>query len=281
MSQATLTTPGSPLTMAALKVFLDAGLDALLTVHRGDPADITSPTEGMLCWDNTVAPDVLKRYTETAGWISILSINVTTGAITSSVFAASGANADITSMTGLDDDGIPVAKIANGDIATDHIWAAAGDLVVGTGNDTAGVLSKGLANYKLFMNSGGATPEWGKGSHAGLFTRDISVASGDQAVTGLGFKPSAILFVAAIVDAPQSCNAIWSSSGSMGSVYSPSFGTATTGFYGTGDTLALIIDSSNNCTAIMKSADSDGFTLTWTKVGSPTGTMQIYYLAFR
>lgn len=195
--------------------------------------------------------------------------------------ASDGANSDITSMTGLDDDGIPVAKIANGDIATDHIWAAAGDLVVGTGNDTAGVLSKGLANYKLFMNSGGATPEWGKGSHAGLFTRDISVASGDQAVTGLGFKPSAILFVAAIVDAPQSCNAIWSSSGSMGSVYSPSFGTATTGFYGTGDTLALIIDSSNNCTAIMKSADSDGFTLTWTKVGSPTGTMQIYYLAFR
>ena len=29
------------------------GLDALLTVHRGDPADITSPKEGMLCWDNT------------------------------------------------------------------------------------------------------------------------------------------------------------------------------------------------------------------------------------
>ena len=111
MSQATLTTPGSPLTMAALKDFLDAGLDALLTVHRGDPADITSPKEGMLCWDNTGTPDVLKRYTETAGWISILSINVTTGAITSSVFAASGANSDITSMTGLDDDGIPYTKV--------------------------------------------------------------------------------------------------------------------------------------------------------------------------
>ena len=52
--------------MAALKVFLDAALDALLTVHRGDPADITSPKEGMLCWDNTGTPDVLKRYTETA-----------------------------------------------------------------------------------------------------------------------------------------------------------------------------------------------------------------------
>jgi hypothetical protein len=45
-------------------------------------------------------------------------------------------------------------------IATDPIWAAAGDLVQGTGNDTAAVLSLGAANLKLFVNAGATAIEW-------------------------------------------------------------------------------------------------------------------------
>lgn len=48
----------------------------------------------------------------------------------------------------------------SGDIATDTIWAAAGDLVYGTGNDTASVLSKGTAYQLLMMNSGATAPAW-------------------------------------------------------------------------------------------------------------------------
>jgi hypothetical protein len=29
------------------------------------------------------------------------------------------------------------------------------------------------------------------------------------------------------------------------------------------------------------SSDADGFTITWTKVGSPTGTAELEYMAFR
>jgi hypothetical protein len=36
---------------------------------------------------------------------------------------------------------------------------------------------------------------------------------------------------------------------------------------------------SNN--AVLKSFDADGFTLTWTKAGSPTGTLTVAYLALR
>lgn len=81
MSQATFTTPSSPLTMTALKTFLDNALAALVTVQRGDPAGISSPTEGMLCWDTTGATDILKRYTVAAGWVSLYSCNITTGAV--------------------------------------------------------------------------------------------------------------------------------------------------------------------------------------------------------
>ena len=82
MSQATLSTPGSPLAMAGLATFLDNALAALVSVQRGDPSAITNPTEGMLCWDSTGTPDALKRYTVAAGWKSILKVNKTTGAVT-------------------------------------------------------------------------------------------------------------------------------------------------------------------------------------------------------
>jgi len=81
MSQATLSTPGSPLAMTALATFLDNALAALASVQRGDPVALT-PTEGMLCWDSTGTPDALKRYTVAAGWKSILKVNKTTGAVT-------------------------------------------------------------------------------------------------------------------------------------------------------------------------------------------------------
>jgi len=76
------------------------------------------------------------------------------------IYAESGVNSDITSMTGLDDDGIPVAKVANGDIATDTIWDAAGDTLVGTGANTAKRLAKGAAYQQRRMNSDATDIEW-------------------------------------------------------------------------------------------------------------------------
>lgn len=49
---------------------------------------------------------------------------------------------------------------AGGDIATDTIWAAAGDLVYGTGNDTASALGIGTAYQLLMTNSGASAPAW-------------------------------------------------------------------------------------------------------------------------
>lgn len=56
--------------------------------------------------------------------------------------------------------GQPVPPAAAGNVATDAIWDAAGDLVQGTGANTAVKLSLGTANQLLRVNSGATAVEW-------------------------------------------------------------------------------------------------------------------------
>lgn len=65
--------------MAELATVLEAAFDALASVNRGSSAP-QNPYEGMLWWDNSSTPDVLKRYTVAQGWVSLLSVNASTGA---------------------------------------------------------------------------------------------------------------------------------------------------------------------------------------------------------
>ena len=81
MSQQALTIPASPLTMATLKTTLEAIFAAINTVQSGTaaPASAVEPS----LWIDTAATPVyiLKMYTTTAGWISLVSVNITTGAV--------------------------------------------------------------------------------------------------------------------------------------------------------------------------------------------------------
>lgn len=56
--------------------------------------------------------------------------------------------------------GVPDSSSAGGSIATDTIWDAAGDLVQGTGSNTAGRLAIGTANQLLRVNAGATAVEW-------------------------------------------------------------------------------------------------------------------------
>lgn len=109
-------------------------------------------------------------------------------------------------------------------------------------------------------------------------TRLMTVASGDVAYTGYGFQPSALLILAENT----------SSGGSIGSV-APSLDEVT--LYDVGDhsvqsnysfLIALYESAVNYQTATLKSFDSDGFTLTWTKGGTPGGTTaHLIVIAFK
>lgn len=73
------TIPASPLAMMGLATRLEELFAAVASANRGSfPPD--NPFEGMFWWDTSATPvEVLKRYTVTAGWVSMMSVNITTG----------------------------------------------------------------------------------------------------------------------------------------------------------------------------------------------------------
>jgi hypothetical protein len=107
-------------------------------------------------------------------------------------------------------------------------------------------------------------------------TRDLTADSGDVSYTGVGFRPSAIIAIAFI------------SSGTTGyfsmGVVGNNRASGSVSRYSTTDTIdsinAIYLGTAPGTRqyATVKSWDSDGFTLTWTKNGSPTGIAQMTFL---
>ena len=108
-------------------------------------------------------------------------------------------------------------------------------------------------------------------------TRDLAAATGDVAYTGVGFRPTSI---------QASCFIEGGSTDSTGFADSSKAGRAITTYAPDAKTGGAYLlfpypSAGNNQTAIVKSYDADGFTLTWTKTGSPTGTANLSFLCFR
>ncbi len=138
-----------------------------------------------------------------------------------------------------------------------------------------------LSALKLFADSNGDVIAH-SGVKVGSLTRDTSLASGTQAVTGVGFKPSAVIFLANVIDTTQ--DSIGYDDGTNKQVlYSVYLYIA--GAHRLGGSNSILLVQDNNIaiyySGYISSLDSDGFTITWTKTGAKTGTADIAYLAFR
>jgi hypothetical protein len=94
------------------------------------------------------------------------------------------------------------ASGGGGSVATDAIWDAAGDLVVGTGANTAARLAMGTANQQLRVNSGGTaleyfTPSAGSGDITnGGNTTGAAVTIGTNDANGLNLETNNVTRVA-------------------------------------------------------------------------------------
>ena len=113
-------------------------------------------------------------------------------------------------------------------------------------------------------------------------TRDLTAVTGNVATTGIGFIPTSIVFM---------CDLDTKKSNSMAVVDSTK---ASTGWYQSdvpqsgvitdagANACAFAQSSANNyAIAIVASFDADGFTLTWAKTGSPTGTANVMGIAYK
>uniref|UniRef100_A0A6M3L4X8 Putative tail protein n=1 Tax=viral metagenome TaxID=1070528 RepID=A0A6M3L4X8_9ZZZZ len=192
--------------------------------------------------------------------------------------AVSGANDDITSMTGLDDAGIPLAKIADALSAAANLTAEA--LIVGDdGAKGIKALALGAANLKLFINAAGDGLEYANGIKVISGTRAMDAATGTVDVTGFGFKPSAVIILA-----------------ENGNSISVGFDDTTTNYcvlsYFDTPTYKYAVNTSNSIEIFQSVGKeqigeitvfiADGVTISWTRVGATAaGTGYFAILGFR
>lgn len=141
-------------------------------------------------------------------------------------------------------------------------------------------LAASTSGYFLKTLGAGADPAWAEvliNRKVGSFTRDISLATGSQSVTGVGFTPRMLILFGTIDNGASSWG--MADGTSQGCIFRrPTDGAIYQA--------AVVAQFQNNVTpdqayASLSSFDADGFTLSWTKQNSPTGTATIKYLAVR
>lgn len=108
-------------------------------------------------------------------------------------------------------------------------------------------------------------------------TRDLAAASGDVATTGIGFRPITMLAVACVPAFPKSS---WGFSDLFRDEHCL-YIQATDYFQVSSTSLIRIGTTTASQNAVVKSYDPDGFTLTWTKILTPTGIVNICILCLR
>ncbi len=106
-------------------------------------------------------------------------------------------------------------------------------------------------------------------------SRDLTVATGSVAYTGCGFSPRLLVATGGVNGATSQYMMFSGISASGG-------GAGTAGLGGTTVLVAgvfiQVVDATvgNSQSATVSSYDADGFTLSWTKTGTPTGTATFY-----
>lgn len=136
----------------------------------------------------------------------------------------------------------------------------------------------GTANYKMFYNAGGTSVEWATGHAIIQATRDLTAAGAptDVAYTGVGFKPSLIIMYGGIDN-----TSIFSIGTSSGLIADNRANTPGTYHVLNNYICQFWTGATDRQYAVIKTYDADGFTLTWTKANSPTGTVLLYFICFR
>lgn len=243
-----LTTDASPNLADDWLSFYDVSLDVARKVH---PVDLMAGKQPL---DAT---------------LTALAAFNTNGILTQTA-ADTFAGRTITASTGVtisNGDGVagnPAIAMAISGLTEDTAPDAAADFVA-TYDDSA-------ATHKKVKPSNLVKFKWGS------TTYDLTTASGDQAVTGVGFKPRLLIFIAGINNTTQ-----MSVGGTDGTSqgYTNDRNSVGAGTYGlaTNGCIQFNQGSGTTQTAVIASMDTDGFTLTWTKAGSPTGTGIINYIA--
>jgi len=195
-------------------------------------------------------------------------------------------------VTGLAVGGLPDGTVDAGTLADDAVGLAQmasgtdGNLITYDASGDPAAVAVGTSGQVLTSNGAGAAPTMqagGLSSQYVSFTRDSSSGAGTQAVTGVGFQPTAVLFLAAISGAGMASIGFEDSDRAGESIVDRQLMTADdwdTGAWNA-DPINIVYASTVNYGGSITSYDADGFTLTWSERGSPSGTIKIRALCLK
>lgn len=146
---------------------------------------------------------------------------------------------------------------------------------VDTGDGSWQVSNDGVSFYNIPTSD--TTPEF----KVGEFTRAHDAANGNQIITGIGFTPSMVQFIAAVGSSDE-MSIGYDDGTDRGCVYArDGIGTDTWGIESS-TCINMAEDASKENAAVVASFDDNGFTLTWTIQDSPSGgTITVEYLAYK
>jgi len=110
------------------------------------------------------------------------------------------------------------------------------------------------------------------------YTYDVSTASGNQTLTGVGFTPTAAVLLGTINNSIVA--SVGFTTGSVGNAINQNGTAGNWGVPGNPNCIWLVVTAGNGAYASM-TFNSDGGVLAWTKSGTPTGTANIIVLWLR
>jgi len=170
---------------------------------------------------------------------------------------------------------------------TNNVWTVTQDgsnaqtIVTMTGTSVSGhILPQSPIRDDYIVWSGNSWSAVSTTYFVGSFTRDTSTASNTQTVSGVPFKPKAVLFYS-VQGGSREFGIGFDSAGVEMNVYDDPASANTYGVDTSGSSIRLEQGVSDLVTADVGSFLDDGFNVDWVKTGSPTGTATIIYLAIK
>lgn len=249
----------------------DASVAFVLSAsHHNDIVDLLNGTEAGI---------KVKTALYDANGNEVIKTPATTSAVNEVTITNSATgNSPSVSATGGDDNldlllvskGTGVVKANGVAVATGTVPVKASGAEVTTGTDDAK-----FATAKALADAGVNTRLKSKIITA---TRDMTGADGDVAYTGVGFQPTAVFALAAINGTIQYSIGAADSSATEINLYNAQ---ASTNVSADNTFLAIWAAGGGAQTGALKQFDADGFTITWTKYLTPTGTVTMKFLCFR
>jgi hypothetical protein len=107
------------------------------------------------------------------------------------------------------------------------------------------------------------------------FTRDLTAGNGDVSYTTMGFQPTMCIFAGGVAGSLTQYVTIFAVSDSSKNSIAVNLQASQIFAPGNGTNVLVFGDGANFNNAIVKTYDADGFTLTWAKINTPTGTATV------